>query len=50
MGGFNKEQFVQKFNISDRYFPIVLIPIGKATAPAFNSTCLPLEDVLIDYI
>lgn len=50
MGGFNKEQFVQKFNISDRYFPIVLIPIGKVAVPAFNSTRLPLEDVLIDYI
>jgi nitroreductase len=48
MGGFNKEQFIKKFNVQDRYFPIVLIPLGKAAAPAFQSTRLPLEDVLID--
>jgi len=49
MGGFNKEQFVEKFKVSDRYFPVVLIPIGKAAAPAFKTTRLPLEDVLIDF-
>lgn len=49
MGGFNKEQFIEKFKVSDRYFPVVLIPIGKAAAPAFKTTRLPLEDVLIDY-
>jgi hypothetical protein len=38
------------FNIDDRLFPIVLISVGKAAAPAFNTTRLPLEDVLIDYI
>jgi len=26
-----------------------LIPIGKAAAPAFKTTRLPLEDALIDY-
>jgi len=50
MGGFNKEQFVQKFDIPERYFPIVLIAVGKAALPAFNTTRLPLDDVLIDYI
>jgi nitroreductase len=49
MGGFDKEKFVKMFNIEDRLFPIVLISVGKAAAPAFNSTRLPLEDVLIDY-
>ena len=49
MGGFNKEQFMEKFKVSDRYFPVVLIPIGKAAAPAFKTTRLPLEDALIDY-
>ncbi|WHY75571.1 nitroreductase family protein [Neobacillus sp. WH10] len=49
MGGFNKEQFMEKFKVSDRYFPVVLIPIGKAAAPAFKTNRLPLEDVLIDY-
>ncbi|WP_312474902.1 nitroreductase family protein [Neobacillus sp.] len=50
MGGFNKEQFIQKFDVPDRLFPIVLISLGKAAEPAFNTTRLPLEDVLIDYI
>lgn len=49
MGGFNKEQFMEKFVVEDRYFPIVLISLGKAAAPAFNTTRLPVEDVLIDY-
>ncbi|NRD80373.1 nitroreductase family protein [Bacillus sp. BRMEA1] len=50
MAGFNKEQFVQRFNVPDRYFPLVLIPIGKAAAPAHKTTRLPLEDVVIEYI
>lgn len=49
MGGFDKDKFVKMFNVSDRLFPIVLISIGKAAAPAFNTTRLPLEDVLIEY-
>jgi nitroreductase len=50
MGGFNKEQFVQKFDVPERYFPIVLIAVGKAAEPAFNTTRLLIDDVLIDYI
>lgn len=50
MGGFNKEQFVDKFNVDDRYFPIVLIALGKAAEPAFQTIRLPLEDVIIEYI
>jgi nitroreductase len=49
MGGFDKDKFVKMFNVSDRLFPVVLISIGKAAAPAFNTTRLPLEDVLIEY-
>jgi nitroreductase len=50
MSGFNKDKFVEKFNVPERYFPIVLIPIGKAAAPAHSTTRLPLEDVLLNYI
>lgn len=50
MGGFDKNQFAKKFNIPDRFFPIVLIAVGKAAAPPFRTTRLPLDDVLIDYI
>jgi hypothetical protein len=49
MGGFNKELFIKKFNVPDRFFPIVLISVGKAAAPAFKTTRLPLEDVLIEF-
>jgi nitroreductase len=49
MGGFNKEQFMEKFNVPDHFFPIVLISVGKAAAPAFKTTRMPLEDVLIEY-
>ena len=50
MGGFSKEQFAKKFDLPERFFPVVLIAIGKAAAPAHHTTRLPLDDVLIDYI
>jgi nitroreductase len=50
MGGFNKEQFVETFNVSDRFFPVVLIAVGKAAQSPFRTTRLPLEDVLINFI
>lgn len=46
MGGFDKQKFIEKFNISDRYMPVVLIALGKAASPAFQTTRLPLEDVV----
>lgn len=49
MAGFDKQKFIERFNVSGRYFPILLLPIGKAAAPAHNTTRLPLEDVIIDY-
>lgn len=45
MGGFDKQQFAEKFDLSARYVPIVLIALGKAAAPAYGSTRLPLEDI-----
>lgn len=50
MGGFNKEKFAEKFHISERFFPVVLIPVGKALQPAHPTTRLPLDDVIIDFI
>lgn len=49
MGGFNKQQFIEKFKINDRYMPIVLIALGKAAVPAHNTTRLPVED-LVEFI
>jgi nitroreductase len=46
MGGFNKQKFVERFEVSERYFPIVLIALGKAAAPGRQTTRLPIEDVV----
>lgn len=45
MGGFDKVKFAEHFNLPEHLFPIVLIAIGKAAAPAFGTSRLPLEDV-----
>ncbi|MED3625239.1 nitroreductase family protein [Neobacillus thermocopriae] len=46
MGGFDKQKFMEKFNVSDRYMPIVLIAIGKAAAPGHKTTRIPVKDVI----
>ncbi|MBE3571135.1 MAG: nitroreductase family protein [Bacillales bacterium] len=46
MGGFNKKQFVERFNISDRFVPIILIALGKAAAPAYKTTRIPVENIV----
>ncbi|MBF4692155.1 nitroreductase family protein [Fusibacter ferrireducens] len=45
MSGFDKEKFLEAFNISDRYFPVLLITFGKAKAPAYPTVRLPIQDV-----
>jgi nitroreductase len=50
MSGFNKEKFMEEFKVPERFFPIVLIPIGKAVAPAHSTTRLPIEEVLLKYV
>jgi nitroreductase len=49
MGGFDKQKFIDKFQVSDRYMPIVLIALGKAAAPAFKTTRIPVKD-LVEYV
>ncbi|MDQ0233445.1 nitroreductase family protein [Metabacillus malikii] len=49
MGGFNKQKFMERFNVSERYMPVVLIAIGKAAAPAYQTTRIPLNDI-IEYV
>jgi nitroreductase len=46
MGGFNKQKFAERFEVSERYFPIVLIALGKAATPGRQTTRLPIEDVV----
>ncbi len=45
MGGFDKAKFAERFELPENQFPIVLIAIGKAAAPAYGSSRLPLEDI-----
>ncbi|MGI2328288.1 nitroreductase family protein [Planococcus sp. YIM B11945] len=45
MGGFDKVKFAERFNVPAHLFPIVLIAIGKAAAPAFGTSRLPIEEV-----
>jgi nitroreductase len=46
MGGYDKEQFMEAFGVSDRYVPIMLIAIGKAAKPGHPTTRLPIENVM----
>lgn len=45
IGGFNKDQFVKEFSISERYVPVMLITIGQAAKPAHQSNRLDLDKV-----
>ena len=44
MGGFDKVKFAERFNVSDRYFPIVRITIGKENVQAYQTTRIAIED------
>ncbi|WP_342559848.1 nitroreductase family protein [Psychrobacillus sp. FSL W7-1457] len=46
MGGFDKVKFAEKFNLPQNEIPILLIAIGKAAAPAYGSSRLPLEQIV----
>ena len=46
MGGFNKQQFSEKFNIDERYMPALLLPIGKAAVPGHPTTRIPVEEIV----
>lgn len=45
MGGFNKQQFAERFDLPEHQFPVVLIALGKAAAPAFGTSRLPLNEI-----
>ena len=49
MGGFDKKAFAERFNLPEQHFPITLIAVGKAIAPAFNTTRLPIESLTTYY-
>lgn len=45
MGGFDKDAFAKRFELPENQFPITLIAIGKAAAPAFNTSRMPIEKI-----
>ncbi len=49
MGGFDKVDFAKRFELPENQFPISLIALGKAKAPAFNSSRLPLKKIVTFY-
>lgn len=46
MGGFDKVKFAERFELPEGTFPIVLIALGKAAAPAYGSSRLPVNDIV----
>ncbi|PIC97497.1 nitroreductase family protein [Sporosarcina sp. P26b] len=45
MGGFDKQQFAESFELESRYEPLVLIALGKAASSAYGSTRLPIDAI-----
>ena len=45
MGGFNKAQFAEKFELPKNEIPVVLIAIGEAAEPARNTSRIPAEQI-----
>ncbi|MGO4184786.1 nitroreductase family protein [Paenibacillus sp. TAF43_2] len=45
MGGYNRDQVMELFNISDRYLPTLMLPIGKAAVEGRETTRLSVDDV-----
>ncbi|KXG10344.1 nitroreductase family protein [Anoxybacillus rupiensis] len=43
IGGFDAEKFMKEFQVPERYIPVMLVTIGKSTAPAHRSTRLPVD-------
>ncbi|MEF2246168.1 MULTISPECIES: nitroreductase family protein [unclassified Paenibacillus] len=46
MGGYNRDQVKALFELSDRYIPALMLPIGKAAAAGHPSARLPIQEVL----
>lgn len=46
LGGFDKVKFAERFDLPSDQFPIVLIALGKAAAPAYGTSRLSLDEVV----
>lgn len=49
MGGFDKEQFAKRFALPKNIFPLTLIAIGKAFAPAFGTSRMTIDEFTTFY-
>lgn len=49
IGGFDKQKFVEAFTISNRYIPLMLVPIGKPLSVG-NETIRLSQNELVEYI
>jgi nitroreductase len=49
MGGFNRQQLIDRFQIDERYMPVLLLSLGKAAVPGHKTTRLPIEE-LVEFI
>jgi len=47
MGGFDKTQFVEAFNVPARYAPVMLVTVGLATKPGHPSNRLALDQFTV---
>jgi nitroreductase len=45
MGGYNRDQVKELFQISDRYLPTLMLPIGKAAAEGHPTIRLSVNDI-----
>ncbi|MBH5319163.1 nitroreductase family protein [Paenibacillus sp. GSMTC-2017] len=45
MAGYNRAQVIELFNLSERYLPTILLPIGKAATPGHPTTRLPVDEI-----
>lgn len=39
------QKFAERFELPKNHHPVALIAIGKAAAPAYGTSRLPLEDI-----
>jgi nitroreductase len=47
MGGFNHSQFIEEFNVPERYIPTMLISVGLAATPGRPSGRLSLDQIVV---
>lgn len=45
MAGYDKEKFIEAFDIPNQYVPTILIAIGKASQPGHPTTRLPIDEM-----